>query len=173
MKGSIHIASSAALFYGVKLPFGLEIDEIEVTASPTVIDIKGKSAVIDEAKFEARVSPNNLIEFIRLELPSQISQSTIEFIPGKIILRATVKFIIEMAIEAEIGLEIRDNKYLDAKLISVDKPGPVAGIISANLAKQNPLFDIEDLPFVATLDNWTIDAEFLRIMGSGEKVLID
>lgn len=173
MKGPIRVTSCAALLCGVQLPFGLEIDEIEITTEPVTIDTKAKSALIESGVFVARISKENLLAFMKKELPPQISQAQLEFVPGKMILTAKVKFIIEMIIEAEIGIEIRDDRFLDAVLLSVDKPGPVAGIISANLAKQNPLFDIEDLPFEAKIESCIIDSEWVSIVGSGAQLEID
>ena len=173
MKGPIRITSCAALLCGIQLPFGLEIDEIEISTQPVTIDTKAKSAVVESATFVARISKENLLSFLEKELPPQVTQPVLEFVEGKMVLTTKVKFIIEMQVEAEIGIEIREDRYLDVVLLSVDKPGPVAGIISANLARQNPIFDIDDLPFEAKIDSCIIDSEWVSVTGSGSQVLID
>ena len=138
----------AALLVGLQLPNGLRIDEIEIKGDGVGFDPDSKAVALDApAKVEARVSAESLRMMLERELPTQVRDPRVSLQGGQIQVEVSVAMIVVMDVTCVVQLRVKDDSELWVDLVSVDKPGIVAGIVEAQLTKVNPVFRTKDLPF--------------------------
>jgi hypothetical protein len=152
VKGPITFETFAGLACGLKLPMGLIIDEFELTAEGGKFDSESNTfGTAKPAQVFVRISEASLTQFLVEQMPPPLRDPCAIFQGDSIAVTASARVIVDITATAICKMRVHEGKELYIDLISVDKPGPVHGLVEKQLEKLNPVFKTSDLPVPTTL----------------------
>lgn len=165
MADHVEIGSLAGFLGGVKLPNGLFLDEIELQGESVTIETDPLDCAFGQPmRVTVRVSASSLSAFMADQVPDVVRSLQVRFAAGRLLVESRVKFIVDITVEAVCDLEIVDGTELWVRLLSVDKPGPVHGILESQIEKQNPVFRTSQVPIAMRLVEHRITDQALEIV---------
>ena len=153
----------------VALPMGLTLDEIVIQGESLHLETSPfQISLAKPGSLEARISPGSLAEFLNKKAPANVSDISVKFVDGHIQVDAKFSMIISIGITATCKIRIEDDQKLFVDLVKMDS---IAGtgasnILQKQLDSMNPVIDVQDLPFIATLSTVEITAEWCQLRGT-------
>jgi hypothetical protein len=151
----------------VTLPMGLVVEEITLKTESAGYD--SRKNTLDMSKpgvVRARVTADDLANFLAGEFPAPLRDPKVELIPGFVLVSATAKVLIEITATAKCLLEVRNRSELHVVLVEVDKGGPVQGLVEGQLDRINPVIKAEDFPIPVNLDTVEIGLDGIVLTGT-------
>ena len=166
MTNELKLESLAARAEAVVLPNGLVLDEVVLTSGPAEAQVKPFSLSLDlPGKFEVTVTDESLAAFLEKQAPPGVSRFAVSSQEGKVRVEATAKAALGARVAAECSLRIQDGRRLFVDLGAVSIPF-AHGLIEQQIAKINPIMDVEEFPGTILLAGVTIENGAVRIVGT-------
>jgi hypothetical protein len=167
MEKNLSVANVTAVLGGVRLPFGLLLDEFTIEGENLHVGIEPYALSMDSpGRFKAVITEAAIKQFLDPRLPTAIRKSDVEVVEGKILINALAKIIIEVRVSAVCTLESKDGRMINVVLTSVEPGGPVRGMLESQLDQINPVFDANDLPIPVTVESVSIEPGRILLTGT-------
>ena len=132
---------------------GISLESVTVSADRVSLNSKtGSLEGPEPAEIRATVLPGAIQAFLEAESPGGLQKFAVEFLPGKLRVRATRKILIEIPVCAVCTLRIVDGKavYVDVETVEVLQVN-LDNFVRSQIDKVNPIFTVDMLPMEATL----------------------
>lgn len=163
------VKSGRILLFDFELANGLNVDEVEIHIEDAGYDLDAKQVVAGASGHAiARLNTHSIEEFLVRQLPASVRNPKVTFRDDRLVVDVTVTFLVTLSVRVICRLEIIDETQISIVLESVDKAGPIHGIVEAQLAAQNPVLDLSEFKSHLKITGSTFDSETLslRIEGS-------
>lgn len=166
----VTVAGFQAVFHNVRLPFGLVIQEVKLSAADTLVDKDPWRLELSQpGTISAKVVAEDLQEFLEREAPGGLHDFKISLSEGKVNVEASIRMIVEIRASAICSLEIVDGRKLMVKLETVDVLGVGAkSLVENQLAKINPVLDVEEVPLNIQLQSVEIAEGAVILQGTAQ-----
>jgi len=166
MTDDLKLESLAARAESVKLPNGLVLDEVVITSGPAQAAVKPFALRLDRpGSFEVTVTDQNLAEFLESQAPAGVSKFAVQSEGGAIKIEASAKAALGARVAAVCRLRVEEGRKLFVDLESVSLPF-AHGLIEQQIAKINPIMDVEEFPGTFHLTAVTADGGGVRLQGT-------
>lgn len=152
---TMKVEAAYAAFRGVKLHFGLILDEVRLV-SDAVHMVRDPFAIELEkpADVEVEISQESLGAFLESQSPGGLRNFQVRCHEGHVYVDAVARMIVDIPASAVCALRIEAGKQLFVDLVEVNVLG--AGpkqLVQKQLDAINPVFDLSDLPVDGHLDS--------------------
>lgn len=147
---------------------GLVVDEV-------VIESQGASyeSSKNELKSEGRptvtvlVSEASVSSFLDKNSPDNLRGVSVTIADGFVSVKATIKILVEVKVVAACTLRLVDGKQLWADLDNLNIKAPLAiNLVEQQLAKINPLVDLNELSVPATITSVRAEGGAIELLGA-------
>lgn len=151
----------------VTLPIGLVVEELTLRTDEAGYDSRKNALSMSKpGVIKAKVTAEDLAEFLAGEFPAPLRDPKVELIPGFVLVSASAKVLVEITATAKCSLEIRNRSELHVVLVDVDKGGPVRGLVEGQLDRINPVIKAEDFPIPVNLDSVQVEPDGIVLTGT-------
>lgn len=157
-KPSVEIGEFNAVFTGVVLPIGLRVETVKLTGSELRCAFEPFAAEAPQpGRIEIFVSESDLAEFLNRTSPAGLKNASVEARDGRLRITATKTVLIDVRAFATCNLRVVDGRrlFVDLETIDIMGAGPKQ-LIQAQLDRINPILDVSQFPFGASIDSVTI-----------------
>ncbi len=159
MEKKLELGSLSCTIEGLVLPFGLTLDRVRIQAGAASGRMDPFAlAMAEPAQIEIEISELSVKTFVEKKAPNKMTIEALFLDHGLISLRGSAKLVFEVKANATCALDIIDRSALHVRLVDVDKPGPIKGLIESQMDAINPIFTANDLPFDLDLESCRIEA---------------
>ncbi|MBS1714884.1 MAG: hypothetical protein JST30_11175 [Armatimonadetes bacterium] len=166
MTDDLKLESLAARAESVTLPNGLVLDEVVLTSARAAATMKPFGLTLDEpGKFEVTVSDGSLAAFLEGQAPAGVSRFSVRSEAGTIKIEASAKAAFGARVAAVCRLRIENGRRLYVDLESVSLPF-AHGLIEQQIAKINPIIDVEEFPGTFCLKGVDAQDGAVRLVGT-------
>lgn len=164
----LDVSSLDATLTHVRLPIGLTLDKVVVTGQGIHMDTEPFEFNLQKpGKLEVTVGAGAISAFLNTKAPKAIKDFEVAIGEGSMVVKATAKVVVTVAVHAECSLEIVDGKLLYVRLVSVGKLGStIQKLVQNQLDDVNPVLDVDDLPLKAELSEVILAGGVVRIAGT-------
>lgn len=148
MEAKAKIEQLGVVAKGVMLPMGLRVDEVHLAANKLELSDQEPYLALSQAgDLVARIGFLSLTTFLSGQLPDKLTDLSLENEGGLLLVRANLKVLVKVPVEARCSLEIREGLEIWVKLESVRAAGASPqSLVQGILDKHNPIFKLSDLP---------------------------
>jgi hypothetical protein len=168
MTDGLHLESLHATATNVALPMGLTVDEVVLSAGRAEAQFKPFSLSLKKrAHVAVRVSAENVAKMLEEQSPDNLKNFTVTISDGLVIVENSAKVIVEIRVATSCTLRIEGGSKLFVDLGKVSVPGPMArNMIEQQLAKVNPILDLDDLLPSAHMDSVEAEDGYIKLKGT-------
>jgi DNA repair exonuclease SbcCD nuclease subunit len=167
MKGPVRLRSLNLEFRGLSLPFGLNVDEVDIKGAKAEINHDPLSLSLEEpADVVVRVKESSVQEYLERKQPGGLSDIDLKAADGLLYLKGRTRLFVEVSVSAVCRLVIKDKKSLWVQVKEVNVAGVgTKNLVESQIDKINPVLNAEDLPFPVTLETLTVKDGVIQIDG--------
>lgn len=164
----VDVGHLAARFLSVKLPMGLNLDEVLIQGEGLRLEnAPWRLHLPEPGTMEVRVGEESLAQFLDAKAPGGLRDFKIR-LDGVINVQATATVILPIGVGAVCSLRIEEASKLYVDLIRVEAIGGagVHNLVQKQLDGINPVLDTSELPLQASLDSVAIEKGWIVVKGN-------
>jgi hypothetical protein len=167
MPDEVRLQSLEAKAFGIILPMGLRVDEVQLTSGPARAETDPFRLFLDQpGRILAIIEETSVAEYLNELAPGGLKGFTVACADEVIRINAIAKILFEVAVEAELTLVVEDERRLMVVLQSAEVKGADARkLVEGQLDRINPIFDVKDFPVPMRIERVEVRDQAIWVHG--------
>jgi hypothetical protein len=154
--------------HGVRLPIGLELDEVlvdatQVSAKTDPVEV----AMPTPAQVTAVVGEHRLAEYLERQAPGGLTDTQVWLDDDRVFVRGSIQLVLRVPVAISCAIHVVDGRELRVRVLSAEVAGiQPRALVESQIQKANPILDVRDLPIPLILERVEIAAGKLRVFAA-------
>lgn len=163
---NVTVGALSATLNQVRLPMGLMVSEVVVSASQAEIASDPFNvSLADWGSVTAVVTAPDLAAFLNEKAPGGLRDFSVTIEEGFVRVGATAKVIVDIRAVVVCTLAILDGRKLFVRLEEVEGLSMAKGMVQSQLDQINPVVDVNDLPLDIVLERVVAESQSITLYG--------
>jgi len=154
----------------LELPMGLVVDHLTLTTGrATAVTDPFSLSLAEPGDVRVEISESNVARYLEELAPGGLKNFQVECRDEFIVVRATVRFLLEVPVYAQCRLVIHEGRELHVELVEAQVVGGDAKrLVEGQIERVNPIFRVSDIPFPLVLDEVLVREGYITLLGTAD-----